>query len=102
MTAIDKSAQIELEAAVFRRLLEHLRQRPQVQNIDLMTLAGFCRNCLANWYVDAAKEAGQTVAKDEARELVYAMPYDAWKARHQSEATPAQARAFEKKADGSH
>ena len=76
-------AQTELEAAAFRRLVEHLRERDDVQNIDLMNLAGFCRNCLARWYTEAAAERGQTVEKDDARELVYGMPYEEWKAKHQ-------------------
>ncbi len=75
--------QTELEAAAFRRLVSHLRERPEVQNIDLMNLAGFCRNCLANWYVDAAAAAGTLVSKDDARAMVYGMPYDEWKAKHQ-------------------
>jgi uncharacterized protein len=85
MSAPDQQTQTELEAAAFRRLVAHLRERTDVQNIDLMTLAGFCRNCLANWYADAAKEAGTPVSKDEARTLVYGMTYDAWKAKHQKE-----------------
>jgi hypothetical protein len=87
---------VELEAAVFRRLVQHLRNRTDVQNIDLMNLAGFCRNCLSNWYEEAAKEQGVTVTRDEARKLVYGMPYEEWKALHQKEATPAQKSAFEK------
>ena len=94
MDNIDKAKQTELEAAAFRRLLEHLRQRTDVQNIDLMNLAGFCRSCLANWYVDAAKDAGLTVAKEDARTMVYGMSYDAWKAKHQTAATPEQARGL--------
>ena len=85
MSLPDKTAQTELEAAAFRRLVAHLRERPQVQNIDLMNLAGFCRNCLANWYVDAAKEAGTPVSKDDARGMVYGMSYDDWKAKHQKD-----------------
>lgn len=84
-----------LEAAAFRRLLEHLRQRSDVQNIDLMILAGFCRNCLSNWYQEAAQAAGTPVSKDAAREIVYGMPFAEWKARHQGEATPEQLAAFE-------
>jgi uncharacterized protein len=83
MSAPSKATQTELEAAAFRRLIAHLRERKDVQNIDMMNLAGFCRNCLANWYVDAAKADGQTVTKDAAREMVYGMPYDEWKAKHQ-------------------
>lgn len=85
---IDQKTQTELEAAVFRRLVEHLRQRTDVQNIDLMNLAGFCRNCLSNWYEDAAKAKGLTVAREDARSLVYGMPYADWKAKYQREASP--------------
>ena len=87
MDKIDKATQTELEAAVFRRLVEHLREHTEVQNIDLMDLAGFCRNCLANWYADAAKAAGLAISKDEARTFVYGMSYDEWKAKHQSSET---------------
>ncbi len=84
-----------LEAAAFRRLLQHLNHdRPDVQNIDLMILAGFCRNCLADWYREAATEAGITMDKEQARERVYGMPFAAWKAQHQREATPEQLAAF--------
>ena len=96
MNTIDAAKQTELEAAAFRRLVEHLRQRHDVANIDLMNLAGFCRNCLANWYVDAANDAGLAVSKDEARERVYGMSYDDWKARHQTPATAQQAAAAAK------
>jgi hypothetical protein len=82
---LDDKTQIELEAAVFRRLVEHLRQRTDVQNLDLMTLAGFCRNCLSNWYEDAARERGLAVPRDAARQRVYGMPYEEWKAKHQRE-----------------
>ena len=86
----------ELEAAAFRRLRMHLMQeRPDVQNIDLMILAGFCRNCLAQWYQDAAVERGISMDKDAAREAVYGMPFADWKARHQREASPEQLAAFE-------
>jgi hypothetical protein len=95
MTA-DERTRTELEAAVFRRLVEHLRSRTDVQNIDLMNLAGFCRNCLSNWMKDAADEKGVPLSKDESREIVYGMPYDEWKAKHQPEATAAQRAAFEK------
>jgi len=84
-----------LEAAAFRRLLAHLRERSDVQNIDLMILAGFCRNCLSNWYQEAAEGAGAPVSKDAAREIIYGMPFAEWKARHQTEATPEQLAAFE-------
>jgi len=84
-----------LEAAAFRRLLQHLNQdRPDVQNIDLMILAGFCRNCLADWYREAAVEAGVAMDKEQARERVYGMPFNAWKAQHQRDATPEQLAAF--------
>jgi hypothetical protein len=95
MTADEKS-RMELEAAVFRRLIEHLRARTNVQNIDLMNLAGFCRNCLSNWMKDAADERGLQMTKDESRELVYGMPYEEWRAKHQKEASAAQKAAFEK------
>ena len=85
----------ELEAAAFRRLLAHLRERSDVQNIDLMILAGFCRNCLSNWYQEAAEAAGTPVGKDAAREAIYGMPFAEWKARYQREATPEQLAAFE-------
>jgi hypothetical protein len=86
----------ELEAAVFRRLLEHLDARRDVQNIDLMIVAGFCRNCLADWYREAAAARGIDIEKDAARERVYGEPFDAWKAKHQKPATPGQLAAFEK------
>ncbi|MBA4799856.1 MAG: DUF1244 domain-containing protein [Rhizobiales bacterium] len=95
MTLPSKDQQTELEAAAFRRLVSHLRNRTDVQNIDLMNLAGFCRNCLSNWYLDAAKENGLDLTKDESREIVYGMPYDEWKALHQWEATTDQQQAFE-------
>jgi hypothetical protein len=83
----DESTRTELEAAAFRRLVEHLRARTDVQNIDLMNLAGFCRNCLSNWYREAAEARGVPVTKEESRELVYGMPYEEWKRRFQSEAS---------------
>lgn len=86
----------KIEAAVFRRLLEHLDSRKDVQNIDLMNLAGFCRNCLSKWYVAAAEDQGVTVDYESARERVYGMPYGEWKDRYQQEATPEQLAAFEK------
>ena len=94
MMPIDKSLERELEAAAFRRLTEHLRARSDVQNIDLMNLAGFCRNCLANWYQDAAKARGLELSKDGAREIVYGMPYKEWQAKHQTEASAQQMAAF--------
>lgn len=95
MTAFDETTRTELEAAAFRRLLEHLGTRSDVQNIDLMNLAGFCRNCLANWYKDAAEAKGLTLTKDEAREIVYGMPYAEWQARNQTEASTDTLAAFE-------
>ena len=86
----------ELEAAAFRRLVAHLRHRSDVQNIDLMNLAGFCRNCLSNWYREAAEERGLPVTKDQSREMVYGMPYEQWKALAQSEAPAASLEAFER------
>ena len=83
------------EAAAFRRLVAHLQQRTDVQNIDLMILAGFCRNCLSNWYEEAAAAAGTPIGKDAAREAIYGMPFPEWKAKYQPEATPEQLAAFE-------
>lgn len=94
MPELDDKTRTELEAAAFRRLLAHLRARTDVQNIDLMNLAGFCRNCLSNWYLDAAKERGVALTKDESRIAVYGMPYEEWKAAYQSEASPEQKAAF--------
>lgn len=91
---MDKQTQTELEAAAFRTLVEHLRNRTDVQNIDLMNLAGFCRNCLSKWYRAAATEKGVDISDDKAREIVYGMPYSEWKAKHQKEASPEQAKAF--------
>ena len=93
---IDPAIRTELEAAAFRRLVEHLRTRTDVQNIDLMNLAGFCRNCLSNWLKDAADSRGVPMSKDESRTHVYGMPYDEWKARHQAEASGDQVAAFER------
>lgn len=93
---IDQKTQTELEAAAFRRLVEHLRNRTDVQNIDLMNLAGFCRNCLSNWLKDAADARGIAMSKDESREAVYGMPYDDWKAKFQREATPQQLEDMQK------
>lgn len=83
-----------LEAAAFRQLVAHLRKRTDVQNIDMMNLAGFCRNCLSRWYQEAAEEHGLPVGKEDARERIYGMPYDEWKTRYQTEATDAQKAAF--------
>lgn len=93
---MDKQTQTEVEAAVFRRLLEHLDSRKDAQNIDLMILAGFCRNCLSKWYMSEAKERGEDVDYDQAREIVYKEPYDSWKDKHQLAATAEQQAAFEK------
>ena len=93
---IDDKTRTELEAAAFRRLVEHLRDRTDVQNIDLMNLAGFCRNCLSNWLKDAADAQGVALTKDESREAVYGMPYEDWKARHQGAASPEQLAAMKK------
>lgn len=90
-----ESKQTELEARTFRRLLSHLRERTDVQNIDMMNLAGFCRNCLARWYQEAAVEAGLDMDKEQAREYVYAMPFERWKEKYQTEADESQKRAFE-------
>ena len=98
--AIDEKTQTELEAAVFRRLVEHLRNRTDVQNIDLMNLAGFCRNCLSNWYLEAANAAGAPITKDESRQHVYGMPYEDWKRLNQTEASDAQKAEFESKNPG--
>ena len=94
MNDLEARTQVELEAAVFRRLVAHLRTRTDVQNIDLMNLAGFCRNCLSNWLKDAADEAGVALTKDESREAVYGMPYSEWKARFQTEAGAEQQAGF--------
>ena len=96
--ALDDKTRTELEAATFRRLVEHLRKHTDVQNIDLMNLAGFCRNCLSNWMKDAADGKGLAMTKDESREIVYGMPYDQWRAKHQKDATPEQKAAFDKAA----
>ena len=94
MIELDPKTQTELEAAAFRRLTKHLRERADVQNIDLMNLAGFCRNCLSNWLKDAADERGLAIDKEDQRKQVYGMPYDEWRAKHQRDATPEQLRAF--------
>ena len=97
MSEIDQQA---VEAAVYRRLREHLLERNDVQNIDLMNLAGFCRNCLSRWYQEAAAEQGVELGKDEAREIVYGMPYEDWRAKYQTEATEEQKAAFKKSHPG--
>ena len=96
----DDKTRTELEAAAFRRLLEHLRQRTDVQNIDLMNLAGFCRNCLSNWMKEAADGKGVAISKDESREAVYGMPYETWKSKFQGAASPEQLDAMKKTHSG--
>jgi hypothetical protein len=95
MNEISSEQQRDFEAAAFRRLRDHLRERTDVQNIDLMNLAGFCRNCLSNWYREAAEARGIALSKDESREIVYGMPYAEWQARYQTEASPQKQAAFE-------
>jgi len=92
---MDDQTRLELEAAAFRRLRDHLRERTDVQNIDLMNLSGFCRNCLSRWYQEAAAERGHHMSKEEGREIVYGMPFDEWKAKHQTEASSAAQAAFD-------
>jgi hypothetical protein len=94
--ALDDKTRTELEAAAFRRLLEHLNARSDVQNIDMMNLAGFCRNCLSNWMKEAADAKGVPMTKDESRQAIYGMPFEDWKKKHQKEASPEQKAAFEK------
>jgi hypothetical protein len=95
MTELSEEQKRDFEAAVFRTLVEHLRARSDVQNIDLMNLAGFCRNCLSNWYREAANAAGIDMSKDESREIIYGMPYGEWQALHQTEASEAKKAEFE-------
>jgi hypothetical protein len=102
MTEITPATTTELEAAAFRRLVEHLRQRTDVQNIDLMNLAGFCRNCLSNWYQDAAGERGIALSKDRAREAIYGMPYKEWQQRYQTEASPEALEKFATSSGAAH
>ena len=97
---MDDKTRTELEAAVYRRLVEHLRSRTDVQNIDMMNLAGFCRNCLSNWMKDAADAKGVPMSKDQSREIVYGMPYDEWRKKYQKEASAEQKAAFEKSSPG--
>src|SRR5512144_2363578 len=94
--AIDDKTRTELEAAAFRRLVDHLKTRTDVQNIDMMNLAGFCRNCLSNWMKDAADAKGVPMSKDESRAIVYGMPYEEWRKKYQKEASPEQKATFEK------
>ncbi|MDB6060651.1 MAG: deoxycytidine triphosphate deaminase [Verrucomicrobiaceae bacterium] len=96
---MNNATKIEIEAAVFRRLLAHLDSRTDVQNIELMNLAGFCRNCLAKWYVAAADEKGLEIQYETARERVYGMPYEEWKTRYQQQASGEQLAQFERKRD---
>lgn len=93
---MSESEKTELEAAAFRRLVSHFRDRPELQNIDLMNLAGFCRNCLSDWYREAAEGRGIQMTKDESREIIYGMPYADWKQKHQTPASPDQLKQFEK------
>ena len=93
----DETMQTELEAAAFRRLVSHLRNQTELQNIDLMILAGFCRNCLADWYLEAAQKEGLELTKDEVRERIYGVPYAEWKSKNHRQATPEQIAAFERK-----
>ena len=94
--ATDERSRVELEAAVYRRLVEHLRSRTDVQNIDLLNLAGFCRNCLSNWMKEAADKQGVSMTKEQSRELIYGMPYDEWRAKYQKDASAEQKAAFQK------
>jgi hypothetical protein len=97
---LDDKTRTELEAAAFRRLVAHLRERTDVQNIDMMNLAGFCRNCLSRWYREAAAEQGLAIADPDAREIVYGMPYQEWQAQHQRAASPEQMAQFAKSNTG--
>ena len=95
MIELSKEQKRDFEAAAFRTLVDHLRERTDVQNIDLMNLAGFCRNCLSNWYREAAEAAGVDLTKEESREIIYGMSYDEWRAKHQTEASDVKKVAFE-------
>jgi len=97
---LDPQTRLEVEAAAFRRLVDHFRERSDVQNIDLMNLAGFCRNCMSKWYAAAAGERGVELDYEEAREIVYGMPYAEWKERYQTDATDAQKAAFDARGGG--
>ncbi len=97
---LDQNTRTELEAAAFRRLVAHLRERSDVQNIDMMNLAGFCRNCLSRWYREEAATQGLTIADPDAREVVYGMPYKEWQAKYQAEASPDQKAARAKSSPG--
>ena len=96
MSELDDATQMALEAAAFRRLVDHLRKRTDVQNIDLMNLGGFCRNCLSNWYREAAEAKGIAMTKAESREIVYGMPYETWREKYQTEASPEAEAALQK------
>lgn len=96
MSELDQKTRTELEAAAFRRLVSHLRERTDVQNIDLMNLSGFCRNCLSRWYMEAANEEGIEMDKDASREIIYGMPFAEWRDKYQTEATEEQKAAFKK------
>lgn len=100
--AMDEATRTELEAAAFRTLVDHLRDRTDVQNIDLMNLAGFCRNCLSKWYRAEAEDRGLELSYDDAREIIYGMPYSEWKDKHQAEATRDQLAAFKESSKDAH
>jgi len=102
MVKLTQDQQREFEAAVFRRLIQYLSERADVQNIDMMTLAGFCRICLSNWYRDAAQAAGVDLSKEESREIVYGMPYAEWQAKYQTEASSEQKADFERSRPADH
>jgi hypothetical protein len=102
MPNLTPEQQRDFEAHAFRTLVEHLRKRTDVQNIDLMNLAGFCRNCLSNWYREAAESAGVALSKDESREIIYGMPYGEWQEKHQTEASDAKKAAFDKNRPAGH
>lgn len=102
MTDIDPETREKIEAAVYRKLVDHLRERTDVQNIDMMNLAGFCRNCLSKWYAAAAEEQGIALDKPESREIVYGMPYDEWKNKYQAEVSPEQMAEWKAKQAKSH
>ena len=97
MSEINKNKKVEIEAATFRRLLEHLRVHTEVQNIDLMNLADFCRNCLSKWYKSAAEERGVKIDYENARQIIYGIPYQEWKKKYQKEASPEQKKIFDSK-----
>ena len=98
--SMNKQTRTEVEAAAFRRLVEHLREHTEVQNIDLMNLAGFCRNCLSKWYRAAAQDRGVEMGYEDAREIIYAMPYSEWKSKHQQKAAPARQATYDARHSG--